>query len=108
MLLGLVTETRYASGGSRESIHNRNIGVRYGADSGLVYTLGLAGSDLGATAAKRIALSADYFLSKQTDLYLYAVRERAEGAGARAVLFTTVPSGNNRQYAVAAGIRHKF
>ena len=108
MFLALATETRYARGGAKETIQNRNIAVRYGASRGLVYTLSLADSELNTTSAKRMALSADWFLSKRTDLYLYGVKERAEGAGARAVLFTTVPSSGHQQYAVAAGIRHKF
>jgi outer membrane protein OmpU len=57
MLLGLVTETRYARGVRRETIHNGNVGVRYGASNGFVYTLSLADSDLNTTSAKRIALA---------------------------------------------------
>lgn len=107
-IMGLLTETHYARGAARERIRNGNLGVRYGASNGLVYTLSLANSALESSSAKRVALAADWLLSKRTDLYLYAVAERARGQGARAVLFTTLPSSGPDQHAVALGMRHKF
>lgn len=107
-LLGLMTETRYSKGLSRETIRNRSVAARYETSGGLVYALSVADSALDATTWKRVALAADWFLSKRTDLYVYAVAEHASGAGARAVLFTTAPSGGGEQHAVVAGIRHKF
>jgi outer membrane protein OmpU len=106
--LALMTETRYDRGLSQELIRNRNIAARYGASSGFVYALSLAQSSLNATSVRRAALAADYFLSKRTDLYVYAVKERASGTGARAVLFTAVPSSDGEQHAVVVGMRHKF
>jgi outer membrane protein OmpU len=107
-LLGLTTQTRYARSTARERIQNGNLAVRYGASDGLVYTLNLSGSWLNATSAKRVAFSQDWFLSKRTDLYVFVVAERAEGAGARAVLFTAAPSSDGRQLATAVGVRHRF
>jgi outer membrane protein OmpU len=107
-LLGLVTETRYAQGAARQLVLNRNIAARYGSGLGFVYAISLADSSMGSSSWKRVALAADYFLSKRTDLYVYALKERASGPGTRAVLFTTAPSSGNEQHAVVAGIRHKF
>jgi outer membrane protein OmpU len=107
-VLGLLTATRYSQGNSRELLQNRNIAVRYEAANGLVYALSIADSTLDSATWKRLALAADWFLSKRTDLYLYAVMERASGSGTRAVLFTTAPSSGNEQHAIVTGIRHKF
>lgn len=107
-LLGLVTETRYAQGLSKALIQNRSIAARYGSSTGLVYAVSVADSFMNATSWKRVALAADYFLSKRTDLYVYAAAERTSGPGVRAVLYTTGPAGGSEQHALVAGIRHKF
>ena len=107
-VLGLMTATRYDLGLSRELIQNRNLVARYTSSSGLVYAASVADSSMGPASWKRVALAADYFLSKRTDVYLYAVKERASGSGVSAVLFTTAPASGNEQHALVAGIRHKF
>jgi GBP family porin len=53
-------------------------------------------------------LSADYFLSKRTDVYVFANYIHASGALAQAVILQTVPSSTRSQTLVLAGIRHLF
>ncbi|WP_438391888.1 porin [Caballeronia sp. DA-9] len=53
-------------------------------------------------------LSADYFLSKRTDVFVFGNYIKGSGELARAVLFSLSPSSTKTQVAVTAGIRHKF
>jgi general bacterial porin, GBP family len=53
------------------------------------------------------AVSAEYLLSKRTDLYLETVYIRAS-SGVAAVTYGNAPSDNRNQLLVAAGIRHRF
>jgi outer membrane protein OmpU len=107
-LLGLYTRTRYEDEGRSQSMQNRNLAVRYAPAGRLVFAASAADSRLGAASWKRIALAADYVVSPRTDLYVYAVGERAGGAGVHAVLFTALAASGDAQRALVAGIRHKF
>jgi general bacterial porin, GBP family len=53
------------------------------------------------------AISAEYLLSKRTDLYLETVYMRAS-ADVAAVTYGNAPSDSRNQLLVAAGIRHRF
>jgi predicted porin len=53
-------------------------------------------------------LSADYFLSKRTDLYALLNYEHVQGGDATATLFTAAPSSGSNQTIVSLGIRHRF
>jgi outer membrane protein OmpU len=52
--------------------------------------------------------SADYFLSKRTDLYALLNYEHVHGGDVRATLFTATPSSGGNQAIVSVGIRHRF
>ncbi|MDP9651267.1 putative porin [Paraburkholderia caledonica] len=59
------------------------------------------------------AVGADYFLSKQTDVYIIGIYQKASGTdstGATAVasINNLTPSTSDRQSTVRVGIRHKF
>ena len=63
--------------------------------------------------ANILALSANYFLSKRTDLYFGAGWQRASGTSslgtpAVADIDNLGDSSNNHQFIVRAAIRHKF
>lgn len=52
--------------------------------------------------------TADYYLSKRTDVYATANLRKASGPGTRAVLVTNGVSSDDRQTALRVGIRHRF
>lgn len=51
-------------------------------------------------------LSLDYFFSKRTDIYIFGVYQKAQGANAD--IYLLAPSSNQHQAMVVTGIRHKF
>jgi GBP family porin len=57
-----------------------------------------------------VSLEADYFLSKQTDVYLQGSYQQiaADGSGLMADISGQPLSSTNRQAVVAAGMRHRF
>lgn len=63
---------------------------------------------LGSSHWTEAMLSADYFLSKRTDLYAQIFSMHASGVGVRAVMVSNSPSGGSNQLALAIGMRHKF
>jgi len=72
-----------------------------------------AGQTIGNQHYNQIALMADYFLSKRTDVYVAAGYQRASGTsstGAPAVADFTIQgdSSNNHQILARFAIRHKF
>ncbi|WP_280519218.1 porin [Paraburkholderia aspalathi] len=73
-----------------------------------LYTNGVYGAITASSHWNTGQAAIDYFLSKRTDVYLYADYIRASGSLAEAVTFLNTPSSTKNQIAVLAGIRHKF
>ena len=78
------------------------------ASAAYLYSLGHYGGISATSHWNQGQVSADYFLSKRTDVYVYANYVRASGDLAKAVLFLNAPSSSKQQTAVVAGIRHTF
>lgn len=111
---GMVTDVRYDYV-DRTSLHldNFDINASYflapelALSAAYVYTSGrYSGGYSHAPHWNMGQLTIDYFLSKRTDVYLFADYQKAAGANADIYLFT--PSSNSSQTAIVAGIRHKF
>lgn len=56
----------------------------------------------------QLDLTADYFLSKRTDVYAQVIGQRASGTGARAAIFILPGSSTDEQAAFRVGLRHAF
>jgi predicted porin len=69
---------------------------------------GYAYSKLNEDHWGQYMLSANYSLSKQTDLYALLNYEHVHGENVRATLFTATPSSAANQTIVSLGIRHRF
>ncbi|VVE04092.1 porin [Pandoraea nosoerga] len=113
---GIVSDVRYAYlDGTRLHINNFDLTVVHHVTPALalsaayVYSLGRYGGIDATSHWNQGQLSADYFLSKRTDIYAYVNYVKASGSLATAVLFlASAPSSNKQQTAVVAGIRHRF
>jgi predicted porin len=102
--------------GGTAKFHNAEANFKYQLTTTLL--LGVAydyTKGYGVNDAKyhQVALGADYFLSKRTDLYLTGIYQHASGtdstgtpAVANISLFS--PSSTSNQVAATVGIRHKF
>lgn len=55
-----------------------------------------------------VSLTADYSLSKRTDVYVYDVFQRVSGPHAVADIYLNAPSTSSNQNMLVAGIRHRF
>ncbi len=71
------------------------------------------GKEVGAQHYNQVSVSADYFLSKRSDVYLAAAWQRASGTsstGGSAVadFVNQGDSSNNHQIYLRVGLRHKF
>ncbi|WP_150668796.1 porin [Pandoraea anhela] len=113
---GIVSDVRYAYlDGTSLHINNVDLTVVYNVTPALavsaayVYSLGHYGGIDATSHWNQGQLSADYFLSKRTDIYAYVNYVRASGPLATAVLFlASAASSNKEQTAFVAGIRHRF
>lgn len=56
----------------------------------------------------QVDLGVDYLLSKRTDLYAFAIYQRAVGSASNAAIFFMQPSSTKTQVEVSFGIRHLF
>jgi predicted porin len=56
----------------------------------------------------QVDLGIDYLLSKRTDLYAFAIYQRAVGSASNAAIFFMQPSSTKSQVEVSFGIRHLF
>ncbi|MFX1671014.1 porin [Paraburkholderia sp. A2WS-5] len=108
-LFGYVTDVQLSSGD-----RPRATTFEGGATYQLTPALSLGGglqyqirnNDVGS--ANQLILSADYFLSKRTDVYLVGTLAHDHGFSAQAEAALGAPSGTNVQTAVRIGLRHKF
>ncbi|MGC2963701.1 porin-like protein [Paraburkholderia sp. GV068] len=77
---------------------------------GYVYTNGHYGGLDANPHWHTVQLSADYALSKRTDVYVFTDYMRSSGplSFAPAVIWLNAPSTTHMQAIVLAGIRHRF
>lgn len=73
-----------------------------------IFGAGLQRAKLEDSAWTTTTLSADYYLSKRTDVYATFNLRKASGVGTRAVLVTNGLSSDDTQSALRVGIRHRF
>ncbi|WP_028219698.1 porin [Paraburkholderia oxyphila] len=108
-IFALVTDVQLSSG-TKPRATTYEGGLSYA----IVPALSLAGgfqyqhrnNDLGS--ANQLVLSADYFLSKRTDVYLVGTLAHDHAFGAQAQAAYGSPSSTDVQTAVRVAIRHKF
>ena len=70
--------------------------------------LTIAGIFVTLPLAAQVDLGIDYLLSKRTDLYAFAIYQRAVGSASNAAIFFMQPSSTKSQVEVSFGIRHLF
>lgn len=63
---------------------------------------------LGANKYYQLNLTADYYLSKRTDVYAQAIIQHAQGAGATADIISMQASSGPNQTLLRVGLREKF
>lgn len=96
------------------NLHNVEVSARefltpaFAVGAGYIVTLGKYSQNDSHPLYQQVNLSADYFLSKRTDLYLVGVYQKAGRDAKFAQIYTFSPSSTNAQVAVTAGIRTKF
>ncbi|RQR33335.1 porin [Burkholderia sp. Bp9142] len=108
-LFALVTDVQLSSGTKARATTYEG-----GASYQVIPALSLAGGfqyqhrNNGVGSANQLVISADYFLSKRTDVYLVGALAHDHGFGAQAQAALGDPSSTDAQTAVRIGIRHKF
>lgn len=103
---GLYSQAEYV-GDSSAKFRNIEAGFahRLGAwNLGLAY----ARTTVRGNEYNQLDLTADYYLSKRTDVYTQIVEQKASGNGARAAIFLLQGSSNDEQSAIRVGMRHTF
>jgi outer membrane protein OmpU len=108
LLHGAYSLTDMKSGGSTAVLRTLEGGLTYSLTPTVTLSGGYAYSKLNETHWGQYMLSADYFLSKRTDLYALLNYEHVQGGDATATLFTAAPSSGSNQTIVSLGIRHRF
>lgn len=93
------------SGGT---FRNYEAGVSYNPSAAWVLGLGYTMTTLGSKHYHQGNLTADYYLSKRTDVYAQAIYQRATGDGAYADIISLPGSLSNNQLALRIGMRHHF
>lgn len=108
-LFALVTDVQLSSG-SRARATTYEGGATYLLDPQLSLGSGFQYQhrNNGLGSANQFVLSADYFLSKRTDVYLVGALAHDHAFGAQAQAALGGPSSTDAQTAVRVGIRHKF
>lgn len=76
--------------------------------AGYIYTSGRYHGVAANPHWNGVSLSADYSLSKRTDVYVYDVFQRVSGPHAVADVYLNAPSTSSDQNMLVAGIRHRF
>jgi len=96
------------------NLHNFEASARdfltpaFAIGAGYIVTLGKYSQNDQHPLYQQVNLSADYFLSKRTDLYLVGVYQKAGRDAKFAQIYAFSPSSTKAQVAVTAGIRTKF
>jgi len=108
-MFGLLTDVRL-SAGNQPRATTADAGVSYNVTPFLVLGGGAQfqkrNNDLGS--ANQFTLSADYLLSKRTDVYAVAALAHDHAFGAQVQAALGDPSGSSSQAAFRIGMRHRF
>lgn len=104
---GVVTQVKDTQ--TDKKLTTVDVGVSYDVSPALVVSGGYQHQkrSQGVGKAQQLVLSADYFLSKRTDVYVAAAYNNDKGYHAAAALGGPVAEGSS-QSVLRAGIRHKF
>ncbi|MFM0741941.1 porin [Paraburkholderia xenovorans] len=108
-IFALVTDVQLSSGTkARASTYEGGIAylVEPSVSLGGGYQFQRRNNGLGS--ANQVVLSADYFLSKRTDVYVVGALAHDHGFGAQTQAALGAPSSTDVQTAIRTGIRHKF
>jgi outer membrane protein OmpU len=108
LLHGVYSLTDMKSGNSTAVLSTWEGGVTYWLTPAVSVLGGYAYSKLNEARWGQYMVSADYFLSKRTDLYALLNYEHVHGGDVQATLFTATPSSGGNQTIVSLGIRHRF
>ncbi|CAN7743782.1 MULTISPECIES: porin [unclassified Caballeronia] len=108
LLHGVYSLTDMKGGNSTAVLSTWEGGVTYWLTPAVSVLGGYAYSKLNETRWGQYMVSADYFLSKRTDLYALLNYEHVHGGDVQATLFTATPSSGGNQTIVSLGIRHRF
>jgi outer membrane protein OmpU len=108
LLHSVYSLTDMKSGNSTAVLSTWEGGVTYWLTPAVSVLGGYAYSKLNEARWGQYMVSADYFLSKRTDLYALLNYEHVHGGDVQATLFTATPSSGGNQTIVSLGIRHRF
>jgi outer membrane protein OmpU len=108
LLHGVYSLTDMKSGNSTAVLSTWEGGVTYWLTPAVSVLGGYAYSKLNEARWGQYMVSADYFLSKRTDLYALLNYEHVHGGDVQATLFTATPSSGDNQTIISLGIRHRF
>jgi outer membrane protein OmpU len=107
-LAALTTHAKFtAATGNSDAMKTLGVSVSHQLGA-LVLGAGLQRASLQDSDWTTTTLTADYYLSKRTDVYATANLRKASGPGTRAVLVTNGVSSDDHQTALRVGIRHRF
>jgi outer membrane protein OmpU len=108
LLHGVYSLTDMKSGSSTAVLSTWEGGLTYWLTPAVSLLGGYGYSKLNDARWGQYMFSADYFLSKRTDLYALLNYEHVHGDDVKATLFTATPSSGGNQTIVSLGIRHRF
>jgi outer membrane protein OmpU len=104
----LATRTEFeAANGNSDAMNTLGLSLSYRLGE-LILASGVQRAKLESSAWTTMTLTADYYLSKRTDVYVSFNARKASGPNVRAVLVTNGVSSDDSQSALRFGIRHRF
>lgn len=108
-LFGYVTDVELSSGSkARATTFEGGITYQVASQVSLGGGLQYQNRNNNVGSANQVILSADYIVSKRTDVYLIGTLAHDHGFGTQAEAALGTPSDSDVQTAVRLGIRHKF
>jgi predicted porin len=107
LLHGLGTMVQFGKDGTTTTLRTGDAGLTYQATPALRLSAGYSYTRSSGRHWQQGSLSADYFLSKRTDVYCHLAMMLAD-TESRAALFPLLPSSSSSQTVASAGIRHVF
>lgn len=108
-LFALVTDVQLSSGSkARATTYEGGVTYRLQPQLSLGSGFQYQHRNNGLGSANQLVLSADYFLSKRTDVYVVGALAHDHAFGAQTQAALGGPSSTDAQTAVRVGIRHKF
>ncbi len=107
LLHGLGTFVQFNRADTTAMLRTGEAGLTYQATPALRLSAGYSYTANSGQHWQQGSFSADYFLSKRTDVYCHLATMRAS-TNSRAALFPLLPSSGNTQSLASVGIRHVF